>query len=141
MATLRGDARLAAHFNPVDCDKIVKEGIVRELSSMRLKEEYSFNDPRTTYFVTDKPTNMELSTFTSDEDLPAEFLAVAKAQSKTPKEKYDMPLTEAQEIGWYADEVEPPSSAAMRFSFRSGQSEMSKHANALTTANWSNIRR
>ena len=153
----------------------LRERIKAELSTLVLKEDFSFPDPRSStqhtqcrpyphtrrlhtppspilktdrlffcsaFYVTDKPTNMKLSTFTSDDDLPAEYLAVAETLAKTPKEKYDFPQTEAQEIGWYADQVVPPTEASLRrFSHRSVQSEMTKHANSLTTSNWQNIRR
>lgn len=67
-----------------------------------------------------------------------DLLATASVTYKVPREKYDFPVTEAQEIGWHAEALMPASS---RFTFRSRQSEMTKHANAVREAHWENIRR
>eukprot|EP00300_Choanocystis_sp_HF-7_P024307 c25731_g1_i1.p1 GENE.c25731_g1_i1~~c25731_g1_i1.p1 ORF type:complete len:149 (+),score=37.13 c25731_g1_i1:43-447(+) len=118
----------ASGANPVDADKIVREQIKRELQAQRLTETFAFN-PKTTFHITEKPNYVTQELYENDDAVDRDLLASATMVAKAPREKYDFPMTEAQEIGWQSGT--PLMKPSPRFMFRSRQSEMTKHANAV----------
>ncbi|KAH9125255.1 hypothetical protein AeMF1_004096 [Aphanomyces euteiches] len=94
----------------VKCDEVSKNQIWREHLKKELLMEgpstpFQFN-PKTLSSVTPKPTSMKPSDFSKAEPLDSansianEVEAKVKQNVKKPQEISEMPMTEAQKIGW-----------------------------------------
>ncbi|KAF0719329.1 Aste57867_1113 [Aphanomyces stellatus] len=98
----------------VKCDEVAKNQIWREHLKKELLMEgpstpFQFN-PKTLSSVSPKPTMMKPSDFNSNnEDLPGSISSdveqKVKQNVKKPQEISDIPMTEAQKIGWAHEEA------------------------------------
>eukprot|EP00003_Mantamonas_plastica_P030078 TRINITY_DN730_c0_g1_i2.p1 TRINITY_DN730_c0_g1~~TRINITY_DN730_c0_g1_i2.p1 ORF type:complete len:144 (-),score=65.78 TRINITY_DN730_c0_g1_i2:102-533(-) len=101
--------------NEVHQNKIWMEAIKREKASHQLVEEFVAN-PKSLYSITEKPNRVnvweemertekerlgQLEEGEEEED-DTGYKEQMKQSLKTPAERYDFPLTTAQEIGWYS---------------------------------------
>lgn len=87
-----------APINIVHQNAIWRETVTKEQQNQKLYTEYNYNPFKNPITVAEKPTSISDKSQESGDHI---FLDVYKKSQQTPTQKYDSPLTEAQEIGWY----------------------------------------
>ena len=95
----------AAAFDPVAKNRIWKEFCDRETATIKLNTHFSVSDPSKLDVFPEKPNNMvpELSLDQAEMDEANDKLrelCTVRDAFKPPQEKYDLPMTSSQEIGW-----------------------------------------
>lgn len=120
--------------NIVHQNAIWRETIKKEAEGEALHIEFSINPHRLgkMHSVTDKPgTRIEKTTQNEKgEEEDPEFLHIIDKAAMEPHKKYEMPMTEAQEIGWFHEPLIQTDSSDTRQRKPRQNSEITKYMDA-----------
>ena len=84
--------------NVVHQNAIWRETVNKEQHNQKLYTEFNYNPYKKPITVAGKPNETPSKTQEKGDEV---FLDVYKKSQQTPNEKFEHPMTEAQEIGWY----------------------------------------
>merc|ERR1739848_316029 len=116
--------------NIVHYNAIWRETIKKELrnATLTLNTTFSINPYHKMHTVADKP-NSNLSAERKAAEDPV-FLKIIDHAALEPHKKYDCPMTEAQEVGWFHKPLVDSDRQDSRLHFPRHNSEITKYMNA-----------
>jgi len=93
-------------FTEVATNAIWRETVKRETRESKLRTNFTIPNPLKVPIVPEKPNRITPQTFADAEELRLaplrlQALTTLKDVDKLPTQRYDMPQTSNQEIGWY----------------------------------------
>merc|ERR1712168_822907 len=106
-------------------EQIWRERVYRELKCLTFFTNYGYNPYNKYESVADKPNSRATASGSIDPD----FYKMFARSQQTPKQKWDFPQTEAQEVGWYSQVLCPDLARDPRFYHPTRQSEVTKFMN------------
>lgn len=110
------------HQNAILCETIKKEN-----QCQRLYTNYGVNPFKKMYTLTGKPNSQHDSDEGEEDEY---FLEIIKRSYQVPEKKFEFPLTEAQEVGWYNEPLLPQDRSDRRLMFPRKNSEITKYMDA-----------
>ena len=116
--------------NEVHQNAIWRETIKKELknASLTLNTTFSVNPYHKMHTVTEKPNDGRTNDVNAEED--PYFLKIMDEAAKEPHKKYEFPMTEAQEVGWFHKPLVESDRHDSRLNFPRHNSEITKYMNA-----------
>ncbi|XP_065834626.1 cilia- and flagella-associated protein 144-like [Oscarella lobularis] len=97
MATQAGGKKEKEPANIVHQNAILCETILKEQRHQKLYTDYSINPYKKMHTLSGKPNSKHDS---EDGEADEDFLKIFRRAQETPQQKWSLPQTEAQEIGW-----------------------------------------
>ncbi|XP_062509229.1 cilia- and flagella-associated protein 144-like [Corticium candelabrum] len=113
--------------NIVHQNAILCETIMKEQRHQKLYTSYSVNPYNKMYTLSGKPNSVHDS---EDGEADETFLKIFRSAQETPKQKYEFPKTEAQEIGWDTTPLVNPRRDDRRLNWPRKNSEITKYMDA-----------
>ena len=121
-------------MNAVEINACWRESIKKESKGRQLNEKFDFN-PKNLIILSDKPTNKVQSNLNPEdaekemEELKTKLSTIAAF----PKQKYNFPMTQNQEIGWMNDEDDNFNKFKPKYQFNKKNCPETKYASDYVT--------